>query len=65
MTPSEIILTVLLYSVFAVIVGLKQYRIAEKMNFGAPDFVGALGGIFWPIFLGVYILRTAFFRDWT
>jgi uncharacterized membrane protein SirB2 len=63
MTHTEIILSVLIYIIIGLITFSKQYKKSEP-KFTAPEVIGFLAGLFWPIVIAWYGLKVIFFRDW-
>lgn len=63
MTKTEITLAILLYIIMGSITFAKQYKLSEP-KFTTPELIGFLAGLFWPIVIAWYTIKSVFFRDW-
>lgn len=63
MTHTEITLAVLLYIVMGLITFTKQTK-SSKHEYTAPEAIGFIAGLFWPVTITWYGIKAVFFRDW-
>lgn len=67
METAVIALSIILYIVMGIIVGIKQYKVLNKSddyNKFDAEASGTILGFIWPITLTWYIIRVIFFEDW-
>lgn len=63
MTHTEITLAALLYITLGLITFTKQKK-ASTPEFTAPEAIGFIAGLFWPVVITWYGIKAVFFRDW-
>jgi len=67
MIEAVITLSIILYLVMGIFIGLKQYKAffnKGRKTQEESEITGWLAGFFWPIVLVGYIFRVVFFEEW-